>query len=120
MSPPAVRQVSKNHTGAPGTGKSSHVRRPDVRLGCALYGRTSGPAQVSPDFRIRVLPRETPYRVLPDVQQFTFPHSSPDPCHTERRCDFLHDALPLDVSSMIENLNLISQGQQFQELNFHV
>jgi hypothetical protein len=42
MSLPAVRQVSENQTGAPPTGKSSHVRRRDVGLGCALAGRTSG------------------------------------------------------------------------------
>lgn len=39
MSPPAVRQVSENQTGAPPTGKSSHVRRPHVRLECALCRR---------------------------------------------------------------------------------
>ena len=46
MSPPAVRQVSEDQTGAPLTGESSHVRRPDVRLGCALTERRLPVGQV--------------------------------------------------------------------------
>jgi hypothetical protein len=36
VSPPAVRQVSENQTGAPPTGKSSHVRRPGRPVGVYL------------------------------------------------------------------------------------